>query len=261
MRVRDAMSSDVLVLSPQTGLGEAVRLMSDRDGGAAVVDPGDGARPGIFTERDVLRLVAEGADFGHEELAEHFTPDARAAAPDASLKEAAEMMLDGGFRHVVVSADDGMKGLLGMRGIVAHRLARGAVPGTSRPIFEAMSTHLLAVGQDTSVRETTQRMIERPAGSAVVEPPKRGKRPGIFTERVLLHAVASGRDVDRDRMADHPNAHMTFSAPEWSLRQAAEAMVKGGFEHIVVVDRHTIRGVLSMRDVMRQWTKGDQEEA
>ncbi len=260
MQIRDVMTTDFLVLSPETGLGEAARLMSERGGGGAVVDPGGGARPGVFTERDVLRLVAEGTDFGRETLAEHFTPDARAAAPDASLKEAGDVMLHGRFRHVVVSGDTGLQGLLGMRDIIARRLEKDAVPKTSRPIFEAMSTQLLTVGRDTSLREASKRMIERPAGSALVEPPKRGKRPDIFTERVLLHAVAAGRDVDREVMADHPNAQMTFSAPEWSLRQAAEAMVTGGFQHIVVVDRLGIRGVVSMRDVMRQWTEQDREE-
>jgi len=260
MQVRDAMTTNVLVLSPETGVGEAAQLMSERDTTAALVDPGDGARPGIFTVRDVLALVAEGSDFRQEALADHFSPDAQAAAPDASLQQAAEMMLEGEFRHVVVSGDDGNPGFLVMRDIVAHRLAGGAVPGTSHPIFEAMRTTPLTVEHDTSVRETTQRMIEGQVGAAVVEGAKKGERPGIFTERVLLHAVADGRDVDRDRMADHPNAQMTFSSPEWSLRQAAEAMVKGRFQHVVVVDRHTIRGVVSMRDVMRQWTEEDREE-
>ena len=260
MQVRDAMTTDVLLLSPDTGLGEAARLMSERDTTAALVDPGGGAQPGIFTVRDVLRLVAEDRDFGGETLADHFTPDAAAAAPDASLQRAAEIMLEGQFRHVVVSGNDGNTGFLVMRDIVAHRLAQGAVPGTSHPIFEAMRADPLTVGQDTTVRDTTQRMMERQVGAAVVEAPKKGKMPGIFTERVLLHALADGRDTGRDRMADHPNAQMTFSAPQWSLRQAAEAMVKGRFQHVVVVDRHTIRGVVSMRDVMRQWTEEDREE-
>jgi CBS domain-containing protein len=43
---------------------------------------------------------------------------------------------------------------------------------------------------------------------------------------------------------------MTFSAPDWSLRQAAEAMTKGGFQHIVVVDQGGTAGVISISDVV-----------
>ncbi len=48
---------------------------------------------------------------------------------------------------------------------------------------------------------------------------------------------------------------MTFSAPSWSLSQAAEAMTKGGFQHILVVDAGGIRGTISMRDLVRALTK------
>ncbi|MEJ7716941.1 MAG: CBS domain-containing protein [Thermoleophilaceae bacterium] len=44
---------------------------------------------------------------------------------------------------------------------------------------------------------------------------------------------------------------MTFSAPDWSLKQAAEAMSKGGFQHVVVVDRMGTVGVISLRDIVR----------
>jgi CBS domain-containing protein len=47
---------------------------------------------------------------------------------------------------------------------------------------------------------------------------------------------------------------LTFAAPDWSLERAAEAMVRGGFRHLVVVDGGETVGVLSMRDIVRCWT-------
>ena len=48
---------------------------------------------------------------------------------------------------------------------------------------------------------------------------------------------------------------MTFAAPDWSLERAAEAMVRGGFRHLVVVDGGELVGVLSMRDIVRCWVQ------
>jgi CBS domain-containing protein len=45
------------------------------------------------------------------------------------------------------------------------------------------------------------------------------------------------------------------AAPDWSLEQAADEMVQRGIRHLVVVDRGELTGVLSMRDIVRCWTK------
>ena len=77
--------------------------------------------------------------------------------------------------------------------------------------------------------------------------------PGILTERDILQAIGSGKDPDRELVADHLSAKLTFAAPDWSLEAAAEAMVRGGFRHLVVVDGGQMTGILSMRDIVRCW--------
>ena len=56
-------------------------------------------------------------------------------------------------------------------------------------------------------------------------------------------------------MRDHLSPGITFASPEWSLERAAEAMVRGGFRHLVVVDGGEMVGVLSMRDIVRCWVQ------
>ena len=53
---------------------------------------------------------------------------------------------------------------------------------------------------------------------------------------------------------DHLTSHLVFAAPDWSLEEAAVAMVRGGFRHLVVTEGGDIAGVLSVRDVVRCWT-------
>ena len=54
-------------------------------------------------------------------------------------------------------------------------------------------------------------------------------------------------------MSDHLSPELTFAHPDWSLERAAEAMVSGGFRHLVVVDGGELTGILSMRDIVRCW--------
>jgi CBS domain-containing protein len=78
--------------------------------------------------------------------------------------------------------------------------------------------------------------------------------PGIITERDVLLSVAGGQDPDAEKVADHLTADLVFASPSWSLEQAAAAMVKGGFRHLVVVDAGETAGILSVRDIVRCWT-------
>jgi CBS domain-containing protein len=96
-------------------------------------------------------------------------------------------------------------------------------------------------------------MAQRKVGAAVVLDPEQ-PGPGIVTERDILDSVGTGQSPDTELVADHLSSNLTFAEPSWSLERAAEAMVRGGFRHLVVVDGGETVGVLSMRDIVRCWT-------
>ena len=115
-----------------------------------------------------------------------------------------------------------------------------------------MSDVVLTVNPGHSLRDAARAMADRSVGAAVVidlEQPG----PGIITERDILQSVGSGQDPDQELVADHLSPQITFAAPDWSLERAADAMVRGGFRHLVVVDGGRMTGVLSMRDIVRVW--------
>lgn len=118
MQVRDGMSNVVLTVGPSHSLNAAARLMTERNVGAAVVVDPDGAGFGIVTERDILRSVASGEEAVSELVGTHLTEDLITAAPDWSLEQAAEAMLQGGFRHLLVVNGGELEGILSMRDIV-----------------------------------------------------------------------------------------------------------------------------------------------
>ncbi len=117
-----------------------------------------------------------------------------------------------------------------------------------------MSDVVLTVNPGHSLREVARVMAERSVGAAVVIDPEQ-PGPGIVTERDILNSIGKGEDPDRERVSEHLSADLTFASPDWSLERAAEAMVRGGFRHLVVVDGGEMVGVLSMRDIVRCWVE------
>ena len=120
-------------------------------------------------------------------------------------------------------------------------------------VREGMSTVVLTIGPGHTLRQASAQMAGRGVGAAVVLDPD-GMGPGIITERDVLISIAKGQDPDEERVADHLTAELVFAAPDWSLEQAAVAMVRGGFRHLVVMDGAETAGILSVRDVVRCWT-------
>jgi CBS domain-containing protein len=48
---------------------------------------------------------------------------------------------------------------------------------------------------------------------------------------------------------------VVYVGPDWTLEDAALAMARGGFRHLVVMDGDEVLGVISVRDIMRVWAQ------
>ena len=120
-------------------------------------------------------------------------------------------------------------------------------------VRDAMSTLVLTIGPEHSLREAARQMSARKVGAvAVLDPDSHGI--GILTERDLLHSIGAGQDPDTERAGAHLTSDLVFADPEWTLDRAAEAMVRGGFRHLIVLDGGEAVGIVSVRDIVRVWT-------
>jgi CBS domain-containing protein len=123
-------------------------------------------------------------------------------------------------------------------------------------VRDGMSHLVLTVGPAHTLRQAARMMSARRIGAAVVIDPEHAGI-GILTERDVLDSVAAGEDPDAELAGQHRTDHLTFASPDWSLEQAAAAMIEGGFRHLVVVEDQDVAGLLSMRDIVRCWTGTD----
>jgi CBS domain-containing protein len=120
-------------------------------------------------------------------------------------------------------------------------------------VRDGMSSLVLTIGPTHTLRDAARMMSARHVGAAVVIDPD-GAGVGILTERDILDSVGAGQNPDTEMAAQHRTSDLVFAAPGWTLEEAAAAMVRGGFRHLVVMDGTDVAGLLSMRDIVRCWS-------
>ncbi|MFD5795691.1 CBS domain-containing protein [Streptomyces diastatochromogenes] len=125
-------------------------------------------------------------------------------------------------------------------------------------VRDAMSTVVLTLGPNHTLRQAASLMSARRVGAAVVLDPDAGGI-GIITERDILNSVGLGQDPDTERTHAHTTTDVVFAAPAWTLEEAARAMAHGGFRHLVVLDRGEPAGIVSVRDIIRCWAPARQQ--
>ncbi len=99
-------------------LGEAIRRMHAGRVGSIVVVNAVGTPAGIFTTVDVLESVAAGAPL-EAPIASRMTPRPVSLEEDATLADAALAMARHGFRHIVVTRDGRLTGVVSERDLFA----------------------------------------------------------------------------------------------------------------------------------------------
>src|SRR3954453_20954646 len=90
LKVQDAMTPDVLTITPERSLREAARFMTENNVGAAVIMDPEQPGPGIITERDLVRSLGRGETPDREHVKDPPTARGALADGDGSLESAAD---------------------------------------------------------------------------------------------------------------------------------------------------------------------------
>jgi CBS domain-containing protein len=120
-------------------------------------------------------------------------------------------------------------------------------------VRDAMSSVILSIGPDHTLRQAARLMAARKVGAAVVLDPDTSGI-GILTERDVLTSLGLGQNPDEERAGSHTTSDVVFAAPQWTLADAAYAMTQGGFRHLIVLEDQEAVGIVSVRDIISCWT-------
>lgn len=109
-----------VAVAPTTTVGEAVRLLADRNIGCVLVASKDKLL-GIFSERDALMRV--GSDYHNvirRPVSEFMTPDPQTLSPTDSIAFALNRMDVNDFRHIPIEEDGAVVGIISVRDCLAY---------------------------------------------------------------------------------------------------------------------------------------------
>jgi CBS domain-containing protein len=123
MLVGSAMNVRVVTVGPDETVQVAIGRMMEENIGSVVVVEGP-RLAGIFTERDVLRLAAEGQDFREVRMGDVMTRSPLTVEPDVHILDAARMMSERGVRHLPVVEGENLHGVVGIRDLLRTLLER-----------------------------------------------------------------------------------------------------------------------------------------
>jgi CBS domain-containing protein len=116
----EIVKPNFITVAPEDTLGEVAERMTRQNTGAVVVKD-FGRLIGILTERDMLRAMAARVHTSDARVRQWMTADPVTASPEMDLDEAAQVMLDNGFRHLPVVEGQTVLGVVSLRRVLGGR--------------------------------------------------------------------------------------------------------------------------------------------
>ena len=130
MKLKDVLAAKghrVVTVSAKSSIADAIRTMRAEKVGAVLVPDAEGCPVGIFTERDVVHLYADGdRDFDSLAVEARMTCSIVIGQLSMSVDEALGLMTERRFRHLPVVEDGKLLGLVSIGDLVKMRLEETA---------------------------------------------------------------------------------------------------------------------------------------
>ena len=262
--VRDFMHRNLEVVPPETTIVEAAVRMRGKSLGSLLVVPADADgrvsnRSGIVTETDLLRKVlAKGMDPLLTRMDQIMTSPLLTIAPDRPMLDASHLMETNHVRHLCVSDEEEVVGVISVRDLVRCFIDSEGGPirdldNVFRPLSVLrvlMQTTMETIASERTVLEAAQTMAEKRIGSLLVL--EAGDMIGLVTETdVVRKVIAAGLPVRSTSVGAVMNVPLIQIDIDDSARDASRLMAEKRIRHLVVTEDNKVVGLLSVRDLVK----------
>lgn len=126
MRIADVLQTkgaQVVTVRADISVRDLLATLAEHRIGAVVVSADGRSVDGIVSERDIVRALADrGAAVLSEYVSAIMTSDVETCDPDLDLRELAQVMTHGRFRHMPVTVDGDLIGIVSIGDIVKSRI-------------------------------------------------------------------------------------------------------------------------------------------
>ncbi len=117
------LGGDLIDIEPAADLAAAAKLLAAHRIGAVVIRGAGGRLAGILSERDIVRAISEhGAGALALPVAQVMTREVETCSEDDTVAAIMERMTAGKFRHLPVTSDGKLVGLISIGDVVKERV-------------------------------------------------------------------------------------------------------------------------------------------
>ena len=114
----DAKDGEIISITPDASVLDAIRTMADRAIGSLLVMEGDQLK-GIVTERDYARkVIVKGRSSESTQVSEIMTADVFTASPEDTVNHCMNVMTEKKIRHLPVASDGKVVGMISIGDLV-----------------------------------------------------------------------------------------------------------------------------------------------
>ena len=118
-------------------------------------------------------------------------------------------------------------------------------------VSDIMTTNVVSLSAEETVRDAARRMREANVGSIIVQ--KQGSLFGIVTDRdIVVRCLARGGDCDATPLAEICSAQLATLRPDDDVDRAVRIMRDKAIRRIPVVKNGKAVGILALGDLAQQ---------
>ena len=117
MRLHALVGGTTEIIGPEATLMDAAESMADQEVDYVIVI-NNRELVGILTERDVVLAVADGVDLGAALVEEWMSEAPDTFKPDVTVSEAVSWLIETGYRHLPVVAEEELLGVVTIRDLM-----------------------------------------------------------------------------------------------------------------------------------------------
>jgi len=115
-------------------------------------------------------------------------------------------------------------------------------------VKDVMNTNVVVAKAEATIREASEVMNKYNIGSLVVV--GEAGIAGIITEHNVLESVAAGRNPDDTTISEIMSPEVVTVAPDSTIEQAVDLMVKHKIKKLPVVDGEKLVGIVTASDII-----------
>jgi diguanylate cyclase (GGDEF)-like protein/PAS domain S-box-containing protein len=244
----EILSAPAKTVPPDTPISEVLEKMATlRVSCMVAVDAA--RRPlGILTERDAVRLLAERRGLDSLKMADVMSTPPFTSSSHIDFREAYRMLLERGFRHLVVVDEQGC--ILGIvtEGDFLRHLDAGDL-SEFKSAEKVMSRNILTVDVGDTLADAISIMSKNRYSCVVVT---REQAPcGIFSERDLVRLASKVADIGDMLVGSVVRTPLITAPPSMSLPDAIILMEQHKIGHLVITEHDKLLGLVTRHDLVK----------